>query len=129
MTTTTPEDAELELDPAPPVHPSRRSKILVGILCAVVIAAGLSSTVLQIANAAAIRRQDRSDDLAGCRSVYSVEMVTGPTLAALKAQTLGNKAGALAAVNRADPEGFQDLVRFSRTHPDEFLRQCHKANP
>ena len=105
---------------------SRPVKLLFSLLAIIgMVAAGFSIAIYM-----GDREQRRSDEIASCRSSFSSELITGPTVAALKAMAVhGSESDEfVAAATAADPERFQMLAVLSRSNPSEFLRLC-KASP
>lgn len=122
MTTTTP-----TRDPVARVH--HRGRIAVTIACSLMVALGVISAGAQWKNAAALDAQNRSDEIASCRSAYRIELVDAPQLDALKAIAQGDDEALADAVGRADVDRYERLNRRARLDPDGFLRACRKANP
>lgn len=72
--------------------------------------------------------KNKSDELAGCRSAFNAEYISGPQARALKALAdYGVDSREFEdATNRINPDRFEDLVKLSRTDEGEFLRICRK---
>lgn len=99
----------------------------VRIAFAVLAVLGVASAGFGLASTRADAAQERSDEISACRSAFSAELITGPTVAALKAlATTGVDSPEFrAAVDRADEERFVELAVLSRTDQEAFLELCH----
>ena len=107
------------------------ARVVLAAVVVLILLYGLTATIFFGVILRLLDQQSTTDDLAACRSAYSVELVSGPTARALKA--LGEHGADSpefrAASDDADPDRLEELVRQSRTDPDAFLRECRAERP
>lgn len=101
--------------------------VLVITIGTLTLAAAAIPTLLD--TRAGVDAQRRSDEIAACRSAWSVELVTGPTTRALQALARDDNDAFRDAAAEADPERFEELAVESRLDPEGFLRRCHSEEP
>lgn len=110
---------------------AQRTVELLDTIRAIGIASLIGLVSIGIIGVMFVRSDNRSEEIASCRSSFSAELVTGPTAAALKALSdFGpDSAEYREAADSADPKRFIALAEMSRTNTGEFLRICRDQTP
>lgn len=105
-------------------NPARIPRGALWTVLVILVVLGAISTAAMVGQGRSVDAVAENGEISGCRGAFRVELIDAPTIQALEAIAASDDEALADALDRADPDRYEDLVRLSRLDPDEFLRLC-----